>query len=189
MACGCVDNSCACVVTGNAGITVSGAGSVANPYVVSGSSDTTWNGTNTDGGIVITPGGTSGHSPVINLNLDPASPAPLSVGPNGLSVDCCPNNVSALDIVSVDTLLTNSYETVLADTTLAPITITLPPAPVAGERYEIVDYGNGGLGNSSVFNITIGRNGNTIVTVASDLVIAVDGNRTVFIFDGIGNWF
>lgn len=105
MACGCVDNSCACIITGGSGVVVSGAGSVANPFVVSaaGGSDPAWTGINTDGGITITPGGVNGHSPVINLNLDPASPAALSVGVDGLSVACC--GVGALGSV-----FTQSYQ-------------------------------------------------------------------------------
>lgn len=88
MACGCSDG-CDCVITGAEGIGVTGDGSATNPYVVVPPAEIEWEGTNSDGGITITPGGTNGHAPVIDLNLDPASPSALSVSEDGLSVDCC----------------------------------------------------------------------------------------------------
>lgn len=92
MACGCSDNSCSCVLTGGTNVTVSGGGTAGNPFVINSASatpETAWTGTNADGGITITPGGTDGHAPVIDLNLDPDSPAALSVSGAGLSVACC----------------------------------------------------------------------------------------------------
>lgn len=35
MACGCVDGSCSCVITGGPGTTVSGGGTAGNPFVIS----------------------------------------------------------------------------------------------------------------------------------------------------------
>lgn len=89
MACGCADNACNCVVQGINGLTVTGSGSVIDPYLISAGAETTFAATNTGGGIDITPAGTAGHTPQIELVLDPASPALLSQGVDGLSVACC----------------------------------------------------------------------------------------------------
>lgn len=89
MACGCSDSSCTCLVQGNGTTTVSGAGTVANPYIVSSSAGPTFAANNPGGGLTITPGGTQGHSPSIDLDIDPASPAEITIGPDGLSVECC----------------------------------------------------------------------------------------------------
>jgi hypothetical protein len=189
MACGCVDNSCACVVTGGSGVVVSGNGSAANPFVVSsaGGADPAWTGINTDGGITVTPGGVNGHSPVINLNLDPASPAVLSVGVNGLSVACCAS-ISPIAILDVDSTLDSSNELVLVDNTLNPITIMLPATPNAGANLIIVDYGNSGAGNSTANNITVDPNGNNISTSPSNYILNLDGVFVKLVFDGIDNW-
>lgn len=190
MACGCVDNSCLCVITGGSGVAVSGSGSVANPFVVSaipGASETSWTGTNTDGGITITPGGTNGHSPVINLNLDPASPAPLSVGVNGLSVECC-SGTSELSIIDTDTTLSPGSQAVLVDNSTTPVTVDLPTGSPAGTTVRVKDYGNGGTGNAATNNIFVDPDTETIDGIAGVYTISDDGNAFDFVADGIGGW-
>ena len=54
----------------------------------------------------------------------------------------------------------------LADTTSAPFTITLPASPSAGDEVEIVDK----LGTFATNNLTIARNGSWIETAAENLV-------------------
>lgn len=71
MACGCGDSSCNCVVVAGDNASVTGSGTPSNPYTVSTPSETPWTGSNSDGGIIITPGGAAGHAPVINLNHGP----------------------------------------------------------------------------------------------------------------------
>lgn len=87
MACGCVDR-CSCSVVGQGIVNVAGSGDFSDPYVVT-ASETPFAAVNTDGGISITGNGPNGHEPIIDLNIDPASTAPVSVGPSGLRVDCC----------------------------------------------------------------------------------------------------
>ena len=76
----------------------------------------------TDNAIAITPGGSYGHSPSIGLNvddtdtvdlsigatgliadvrIDPASPIPINVGPDGISVDAIPPTVDAVPTGSI----------------------------------------------------------------------------------------
>lgn len=104
MACGCVD-SCNCFIQGANGISVTGSGSAGSPYVITAPNETLFNATNTDGTIDIIPGGTAGHTPVFNLNLDPASTAPVSTSVAGLRIDCCSTGdgiASATDTFSID---------------------------------------------------------------------------------------
>lgn len=195
MACGCVDGSCGCVLVGGPNITVSGAGTASNPYVASTGSETAWTGSNTDGGIEITSGGVNGHSPVLNLVLDPASPAELSVSEDGLSVECC-TPTAPLVIVDEDYTATDNDAWILVDTTDGPITIDVSGIAVAGTELHIKDYGNGGVGNASVNNITIDFGGYSFSSaegaVPLDLtgisVMSTDGQATRVIFDGIGNF-
>lgn len=189
MACGCADTTCSCIVEGANGNVVTGAGTIADPYVVTGG---TFAATEGDG-IEITPGGTAGHEPEIAVKVDPASTAPVSVGPDGLLVDCC---VLTAELETVDS---TPYDpaapagttlTLLVDNTAIPITIRLPAAPAAGQRIEVKDYGNTGAGNAATNNITINGSvfGNDIDGAAADYVILDDGDSATFVFDGTGGY-
>jgi hypothetical protein len=101
---------------------VTGDGSGTNPYVVT-SNDPAWAGTSPSGSINIgNLGPNAGHSPTFDVNvsdaggiivngngelqieIDPASGAPISLGPAGLRVDCCPTegNLAVDDTSSVN---------------------------------------------------------------------------------------
>lgn len=88
--------------------------------------------------------------------------------------------------VSTNTVIDNTYKTVLVDTTSSPITVTLPATPAVGQLYEIRDFGNSGSGNASVNNITIDRNSKLINGLTSDLTIDTDGDAVTIIFEGNG---
>ena len=90
MACNCFGD-CACVLQAGALINIVGSGDAADPYLIS-ALETTFSLTNLDGALDITPGGTYGHTPTIDLKIDPASPAAISITPDGLSVACCGTN-------------------------------------------------------------------------------------------------
>ena len=191
MACGCAENSCSCIINGAGVTTVSGAGTVANPFVVSTAASPTFAATNPLGGILITPNGTLGHAPALDITIDPASTAPVSVSAAGIKVDCCATGTGPVEIIDVDTDLNTTHFTVLVDNTLNPITVTLPAVPAAQQRYEIKNYGNGGAGNAAINNITIDPNGANIDGVAGNIVISNDttGSDTVIIvWDGVSAW-
>lgn len=184
MACGCAESGCTCVLQGAGTVVVSGAGTVANPYIISSSASPLFAATNPGGGILITPGGTLGHTPAFDLVIDPASTAPVSVSEDGLRVDCCPPGpvVSPVDIVDEDTLLTDDMQVVLADTSLIGIELTLPATPTEGQRYEIGYY----LLNFAN-NITLEGNGNTIGDGIATSYLVVSAAITL-IWDGVSNW-
>lgn len=68
---------------------------------------------------------------------------------------------------------------ILADTSLAPFTITLPSTPSVGDAVVIADSADFGANN-----LTVARNGETIEGDAEDLVIDVGGISVTFVYDG-----
>ena len=69
---------------------------------------------------------------------------------------------------------------VLANTASGAFTVTLPATPVTGDQCVVADAG--GLFGSN--NCTVARNGSTIVGIAQDLVLDIDGVAVQFIYDG-----
>lgn len=185
MACGCTE-VCNCVVTGVNGVTVTGAGTVVSPYAVSPPPETPFAATNTDGGLTITGAGAYGHTPTIDLNIDPASTAPISVSGSGLRVDCCPAGAVPVDTISSNTTVDNTYQVILVDseTLAAPVTITLPAVHTAGQRYEIKDYGASGAGYTTTMLVAIDPNGNNIDGSGSVIGLAVDGESKTLVSNG-----
>lgn len=98
MACGCAETGCPCIITGAGQTTVSGSGTVLNPFVISSPVSPTFAATNPLGGILITPNGTLGHAPALDITIDPASTAPISVSEDGIRVDCCDGETANRDI-------------------------------------------------------------------------------------------
>lgn len=182
MACGC-PSSCTCSVQGINGVTVTGDGSVANPYQISPPTETVFAAT-ADDSIDITPGGTNGHTPNFAVRIDPASPAAISVSPAGIAVACCASGTAPVDTVVVDTLLDASYQTVLVDSSAAPVTVTLPAAPTAGMRFEIKDYGATGAGFTTTNAVNIDPNGNNIDGDPSVRTLVSDGDALTLISNG-----
>lgn len=88
MACQCFQE-CSCFLVAGDNVTVSGSGFNTDPWVINADDSPTFTASNTDGAIDITPGGALGHAPTLNLIFDPDSPAAISSGPNGISVECC----------------------------------------------------------------------------------------------------
>lgn len=101
MSCGC-QNQCLCQIEGADGITVVGDGSTDSPYIITPPPETVFDASNSDGTILITPGGPDGHEPVIDIVIDPASTAPISKSISGLRIDCCdPGAIVADEIPGV----------------------------------------------------------------------------------------
>jgi len=76
------------------------------------------------------------------------------------------------------------YDEILADSTSGIFTLTLPAAPLLGDRVRILDPSGMWAAN----NVTVSRNGNTIGGSATDLVLNVNNGRVELVFDGSSNW-
>jgi hypothetical protein len=68
---------------------------------------------------------------------------------------------------------------VIADTTGGTFVVTLPLTPEEGDQVVVADGGDW-----STTNLTVGRNGQTIEGVASDLTMDVGGISVTMVFDG-----
>ena len=68
---------------------------------------------------------------------------------------------------------------VIADTTGGTFVVTLPLTPAEGDQVVVADGGDW-----STINLTVGRNGQTIEGVASDLTMDVGGISVTMVFDG-----
>jgi len=72
-----------------------------------------------------------------------------------------------------------------ADTALGTFTITLPASPSAGQQIRIFDAG----GEFATNNLTIGRNGNNIAGLASDLILdQSDIDLLLVYYNGTRGW-
>lgn len=72
-----------------------------------------------------------------------------------------------------------SGDAVIADTTAAPFTITLPPTPTLGATLIIADGGNWAINN-----LTVARNSSTIENIAQDYLLTTGNIKVDFIYDG-----
>ena len=79
-----------------------------------------------------------------------------------------------------------SWSTVMVDTaTSGAFTLTLPAAPVQGDRIRIIDY----VRNCGTQAVTIGRNGKNIMGDAADMTVTTDGAGFELIFwDNTQGW-
>lgn len=120
--CGCAGATCNCVVTAGTGTTVTGAGTPANPYVVSAEGGSTTEADTNTVDMSVLGSGTMADPYVISasVKLDPAAGNLITIGPGGLRVDCatiaasCGITPTAVDDTdSVDLTLTGS--TITAD--------------------------------------------------------------------------
>ena len=75
---------------------------------------------------------------------------------------------------------TANLEGVLADTSSAAFTVTLPASPSLGDQVIIADAG-GVFGTN---NLTTGRNGSTIEGTAADLELDINGVSVQFVYSG-----
>lgn len=87
MPCGC-DVPCNCFLTATNTVSITGDGSSGSPYQATVVPDP-------NGGLQNTPDG-------VAIKPDPASPAPVTVGPDGLSVGCCDPCVVDSDSIDFD---------------------------------------------------------------------------------------
>ena len=71
-------------------------------------------------------------------------------------------------------------EGVLTDTSGGAFTVTLPAAPATGAQVVIADAG-GAWGTN---NLTVGRNGSTIVGLAENMLLDISGASVQFVYDG-----
>lgn len=85
-------------------------------------------------------------------------------------------------LVNSDTNL-QSFDFAYLDTSASPFTLTLPPTPKDNDMVGFLDI----KGNASVNNITIARNGNTIMGLDEDLVIDTDNAHFYLIYIN-GDW-
>ena len=69
---------------------------------------------------------------------------------------------------------------VIANTTGGTFVVTLPLAPAEGDQVVVADGGDW-----AVTNLTVGRNGQTIEGVASDLIMDVGGISVTMVYDGV----
>lgn len=72
-----------------------------------------------------------------------------------------------------------SGDKILANTSGGAFTVTLPAAPTAGATVIFADVADWGT-----YNLTVGRNGNTIESAASDLVLDISALQVELIYDG-----
>jgi len=74
----------------------------------------------------------------------------------------------------------------IANTTTAGFTVTLPASPVSGNTVVITDGSIISVGWSNN-NVTVARNGSTILGFADDLVLNISRSTTTLVYDG-GTW-
>ena len=82
-------------------------------------------------------------------------------------------------IVKTSNYTMTNGERVLANTTSAAFTITLPANPTAG-TYLVISDG----GNWAEHNLTIARNGSSIESINDDVLLTIKGITCEFIYDG-----
>lgn len=91
-------------------------------------------------------------------------------------------NKAMLDGIKTDVLASAvaAGAAILADTTSAGYTITLPASPSTGNQVVIVDS----TGTFGTNNLTVSRNGSTISGVADDLVLDISGIAVTLVYSG-----
>ena len=82
-------------------------------------------------------------------------------------------------IKTTSTYLASSGDRIIADTSIGTYTITLPVTPSVGDNVILVDGADW-----AVNNLTVGRNGSTIESIAQDLTVDVGTIRLELVYDG-----
>lgn len=73
-----------------------------------------------------------------------------------------------------------AFDRILANTASAAFTITLPASPVSGDQIEIADGGGAFAAN----NLTVARNGSTIMGLAEDMSVAQSNVSFALVYNG-----
>ena len=108
-----------------------------------------------------------------------------STGPTGATGPTGPNGStgatgSATPWIRITTTATATANAqYIADTTGGAFTLTLPASPVTGTIVVVTDGGNWGTNN-----LTIGRNGSTIESIADNLILNISQSLVYLIYDG-----
>jgi len=67
---------------------------------------------------------------------------------------------------------------IFVDTSSTPVTITLPASPSIGDQVSLLDAKNFFASN----NLTVGRNGENINALASNLVVSTNGSAFTLVY-------
>jgi hypothetical protein len=73
-----------------------------------------------------------------------------------------------------------SGDNILADTSSASWTLTLPATPTTGNSVQIMDS----KGTFGQYPLTVARNGSTIMSAAENMTLDVNGAATTFVYNG-----
>lgn len=186
MGCGCADR-CTCSIVGAGGLTVTGSGDVGNPYVLTQGAETVFDASSSDNSIEVIPGGTNGHEPILNVRIDPASTAPVSVSGAGLRIDCCGGaavNYATSTIVLDYAADLSTDHTLLVDASGGPIAIDLPSMHSLGDELIVMDK----AGISGTNNITVASLDGDLINGGADYVISTAYESITLRSDGL-NWY
>jgi hypothetical protein len=106
-------------------------------------------------------------------------------GPQGLSGQVGATGIGgALVLYKTTAYAAHSGEEILADTTSAAWTLTLPPTPSQGNKLIIRDAKNTWVTN----NLTVSRNGSNINAIADDLICDINGSIVLIFVDATTGW-
>jgi hypothetical protein len=73
-----------------------------------------------------------------------------------------------------------SGDNILANTSAGSWTLTLPATPATGATVQVMDS----IGTFGVYPLTVARNGSTVMSAAEDMILAVNGAATTFVYNG-----
>jgi len=92
------------------------------------------------------------------------------------------NSLSWKIVTTATTAVAN--DGLMVDTTLSPITVTLPTAPVLGQKVGIMDA----TGSFATNNLTIARAGSKIMGLAADMIISTNNTSFTLVSTNAFDW-